>query len=297
MSDQTYGVIGLGSMGMGMACSLRRAGLATIACDINPAACEAFAHVGGKIAATSMEIAAVSDVLFLVVVNAAQVKDVLFGTGQAAKSLRHGSLVVGCSTVNPVFAKDMEKRLEEFGLLYLDAPISGGAAKAAAGEITVMASGSPEAFAKAERGFSVIAAKVYCMGNEAGSGSAMKMVNQLLAGVHIAAAAEAMALGLRMGLEARTVYDVITNAAGNSWMFENRMAHVVEGDYTPFSAVNIFIKDLGMVTDTARDQDMPVPMAATALQQFVTAKAAGYGLEDDSAVIKIFPGITLPEKD
>ena len=296
MPQQTYGIIGLGAMGMGMARSLKRAGLATMGCDMNPAALEAFARDGGGTAADPAGAAAASDVLFLVVVNAAQVEDVLLGAGRAAAALRPGSLVVACSTVTPEFAMTMEKRLADMGLLYLDAPISGGAARAAAGEMTIMASGRPEAFAKAEKGLNAIAAKVYRMGDAAGAGSAMKVVNQLLAGVHIAAAAEAMALGLRMGLEAQTVYEVITNAAGNSWMFENRMAHVVAGDYTPLSAVNIFVKDLGIVTDTAREQSMPAPLAAAALQQFVTARAQGHGAEDDSAVIKIFPGITLPGK-
>ena len=124
----------------------------------------------------------------------------------------------------------------------------------------------------------------------------MKVVNQLLAGVHIAVAAEAMALGLRMGLPAEDIYTVITNAAGNSWMFENRMAHVLAGDYTPLSAVNIFVKDLGIVSETTREQEMPAPLAAAALQQFVTARAQGLGQEDDAAVIKIFPGIELPQK-
>jgi 3-hydroxyisobutyrate dehydrogenase len=283
-------------MGMGMARSLKCAGLATVGCDLNRDAMEAFAGEGGRTAASPAEAAAISDVLFLVVVNAAQMEDVLFGVGQAASALKPGSLVIACSTIDPNFAIDMEKRLGGMGLFYLDAPISGGAVKAASGEMTIMASGRPEAFAKAGKGLDAVAAKVYRMGDTAGAGSSMKLVNQLLAGVHIAAAAEAMALGLRMGLEAQTVYDVITNAAGNSWMFENRMAHVVAGDYTPLSAVNIFVKDLGIVINAACEQSMPAPLAAVALQQFVTARAQGYGAEDDAAVIKVFPGVTLPGK-
>ena len=296
MSEQTYGVIGLGAMGMGMAQSLVRAGLKTVGCDINPDAVKRFNNFGGQGASSPQEAAKAADVLFLVVVNAAQSEDVLFGAGKAAAAMKKGSLVVGCSTVKPDFARQMEKRLEEIGLLYLDAPISGGPVKAAAGQMTVMASGKPEAFAKAEAGLNAAAATVYRLGDAAGLGSAMKVVNQLLAGVHIAAAAEAMALGLRMGLAADDIYKVITNAAGNSWMFENRMAHVLAGDYTPLSAVNIFVKDLGIVSETSREQEMPAPLAAAALQQFVTARARGMGREDDSAVIKIFPGITLPEK-
>jgi 3-hydroxyisobutyrate dehydrogenase len=121
-------------------------------------------------------------------------------------------------------------------------------------------------------------------------------VHQLLAGVHIAAAAEAMALGLREGVDPKALYEVITNSAGNSWMFGNRMAHVLSGDYTPLSSVDIFVKDLGLVLDLARSSKFPLPLASTAHQMFMQASSAGHAMEDDSAVIKIFPGIELPEK-
>jgi putative dehydrogenase len=139
-----------------------------------------------------------------------------------------------------------------------------------------------------------MAAKVYRLGPAAGNGSKVKIINQLLAGVHIAAAAEAMALGLRQGVDPGALYEVITHSAGNSWMFENRMAHVLAGDYTPLSAVDIFVKDLGLVLDTARASKFPLPLASTAHQMFLQAASAGFGREDDSAVIKIFPGIELP---
>lgn len=127
-----------------------------------------------------------------------------------------------------------------------------------------------------------------------GLGSTVKIIHQLLAGVHIAAGAEAMALAARAGIPLDVMYDVVTNAAGNSWMFENRMRHVVDGDYTPHSAVDIFVKDLGLVADTAKALHFPLPLASTALNMFTSASNAGYGKEDDSAVIKIFSGITLP---
>ena len=139
-----------------------------------------------------------------------------------------------------------------------------------------------------------MAAKVYRLGDHAGAGSKVKVINQLLAGVHIAAAAEAMALGLREGVDPAALYEVITHSAGNSWMFENRMAHVLAGDYTPLSAVDIFVKDLGLVLDLARASKFPLPLSSTAHQMFMQASSAGFAKEDDSAVIKIFPGIELP---
>jgi len=209
--------------------------------------------------------------------------------------MRPGSAFVMCSTVDPNWSIALEKRLNAMGLLYLDAPISGGAAKAASGDMTMMTSGSAAAYTKVDGALDAMAAKVYKLGDAAGPGSKVKIINQLLAGVHVAAAAEAMALGLREGVAADALYEVITHSAGNSWMFENRMAHVLKGDYTPLSAVDIFVKDLGLVLDTARASKFPLPLSATAHQMFMQASTAGHGREDDSAVIKIFPGITLPE--
>jgi 3-hydroxyisobutyrate dehydrogenase len=288
------GLIGLGAMGRGMATSLRRAGHTLHVCDARPEVVREFVADGGHGYATPGDVARRVEVLVSVVVNAAQTEQVLFGPGGAAAELRQGSVFVMCSTVDPNWSIALEARLEALGLLYLDAPISGGAARAAAGEITMMTAGKPAAYAKIGSALDGMAAKVYRLGDRAGPGSTIKIVNQLLAGVHIAAAAEAMALGIKAGVDAAQIYEVITNSAGNSWMFENRMAHVLAGDYTPLSAVDIFVKDLGLVLDTARASKAPLPLAATAHQMFMQASAAGHGREDDAAVIKIFPGITLP---
>ena len=296
---QAVGVIGLGAMGLGMAQSLRRAGYAVHVTDVRAERGQAFAAGGGVACASAAEVAARCGVVVSVVVNAAQTEAVLFGEGGeggAAAALAPGSVFIMCSTMAPDGSISLEQRLADLGLLYLDAPISGGAAKAAAGQMTMMTAGRPEAYARAGDVLDAMAAKVYRLGDRAGNGSKVKIINQLLAGVHIAAAAEAMALGLRQGLDAAALYEVITNSAGNSWMFENRMAHVVSGDYTPLSAVDIFVKDLGLVLDTARASKSPLPLAATAHQMFLQASSAGHGLEDDSAVIKIFPAVELPTK-
>lgn len=290
------GVIGLGAMGLGMAGSLRRAGYTVHVCDVRSEVARAFAADGGVAHDHPAALAARCEVVVSVVVNAAQTESVLFGAHGAAAAMRAGSVFVMCSTVDPNWSIALEKRLADLGLLYLDAPISGGAARAASGEMTMMTAGRPEAYAKVGGALDAMAAKVYRLGDSAGPGSKVKIINQLLAGVHIAAAAEAMALGLREGVDAAALYEVITHSAGNSWMFENRMAHVLAGDYTPLSAVDIFVKDLGLVLDTARASKFPLPLSATAHQMFMQASTAGHGREDDSAVIKVFPGITLPPK-
>jgi 3-hydroxyisobutyrate dehydrogenase len=289
------GLIGLGAMGAGMAASLRRTGFAPHVFDIRPGVAQAFAQDGGTVCASVAELAAACDVVVSVVVNAQQTEDVLFGAGGAAAAMKPGSVFVMCSTVDPNVSIAFEQRLQALGLLYLDAPISGGAAKAASGQMTMMTAGIPAAYERCGAALDAMAAQVYRLGNRAGAGSKVKIINQLLAGVHIAAAAEAMALGLREGVDAAALYEVITHSAGNSWMFENRMAHVLAADYTPLSAVDIFVKDLGLVLDTARATKFPLPLASTAHQMFMQASTAGFGREDDSAVIKIFPGIDLPK--
>ena len=297
---KNVGVIGLGAMGAGMAGSLRRAGHAVHVYDIRSEVAQAFAAEGGVACASLAELGAASDVVVSVVVNAAQTESVLFGPGNdgtgCAATLKPGSVFVMCSTVDPNWSMALEARLASLGILYIDAPISGGAAKAASGQMTMMTAGRPEAYAQAETLLHAMAAKVYKLGDCAGAGSKVKIINQLLAGVHIAAAAEAMALGLREGVDPAALYEVITHSAGNSWMFENRMAHVLAADYTPLSAVDIFVKDLGLVLDVARASKFPLPLSSTAHQMFMQASTAGFAREDDSAVIKIFPGITLPQK-
>ncbi|MDH6421750.1 putative dehydrogenase [Polynucleobacter sphagniphilus] len=298
MSSQgiSIGVIGLGAMGKGMAGSLRRAGYDVHVADVRKEAADEFVKDGGTAHKSPADVAQHCEILVSVVVNAAQTEEVLFGQNGAATSLKKGSVFVMCSTVDPNWSIALEKRLNEMGILYLDSPISGGAAKAASGQMTIMSAGSPEAYAKVGKALDAMAANVYRLGNAAGAGSKVKIINQLLAGVHIAAAAEAIALGLREGVDAASLYEVITNSAGNSWMFENRMAHVLAADYTPLSAVDIFVKDLGLVLDTARASKFPLPLSSTAHQMFMQASTAGFGQEDDSAVIKIFPGIELPVK-
>ena len=290
------GLIGLGAMGSGMAQSLRRAGFDLQVFDVRPGVAEAFAAQGGQAAESAASLAGACDVVVSVVVNAAQTEALLFGAGGVAAAMRRGSVFVMCSTVDPRVSIDFETRLQALGLLYLDAPISGGAAKAASGQMTMMTAGTAEAYARCGGALDAMAAKVYRLGDRAGAGSKVKVINQLLAGVHIAAAAEAMALGLREGVDPHALYEVITHSAGNSWMFENRMAHVLAADYTPLSAVDIFVKDLGLVLDMARASKFPLPLSSTAHQMFMQASTAGHATEDDSAVIKIFPGITLPQK-
>ncbi len=286
------GVIGLGSMGFGMAQSMVRRGIKVAGFDINAAAVAKLAAAGGGSALSVADVAGNADVLLVVVVNAAQTETVLFGEKGAAAAMKRGSVIISSATMAPDDARKLAAKAEALGLLYLDAPISGGAAKAAIGQLTVMASGSPEAFKRARPVLEAIAATVYELGDAAGIGASFKMVNQLLAGVHIAAACEAMTFAKKLGLDLPTVYKVITASAGNSWMFENRVPHILDGDYAPRSAVEIFTKDLGIVSDMGRREKFPLQIAATALQMFLMTAAAGMERDDDASVARMIAGIT-----
>lgn len=292
--SKNVGVIGLGAMGLGVARSLLRAGFTVHACDVRQAVLDQFVAEGGIACAHPAELGAAVEVVVILVVNAQQTETVLFGEHGAAAAMKPGSVVISSATVAPDFAITLGQRLAAQGLLMLDAPVSGGAARAAAGEMTMMTSAPAAVYAGIEDVLAAMAGKVYRLGDCHGIGSRVKIINQLLAGVHIAALAEAMALGLREGVDPAALYEVITHSAGNSWMFENRGPHILKGDYTPLSAVDIFVKDLGLVLDTARRSKFPLPLSAAAHQMFMMASTAGYGAEDDAAVIKIFPGIKLP---
>ena len=290
-AHKVLGVVGLGSMGFGAAVTALRRGVPTIGLDTRPAARERFAAEGGRATDSLAELGAQCDAVVVLVVDAAQTEEVLFGRDGLAATLKHGSVLICSATVDPTLPPVWQKRLAPAGLWLIDAPVSGGAIKAAAGQMTVMASGVPAAFDAAGDLLDMIAGKVYRLGDQAGIGSTVKMVNQHLAGVHIAAACEAMALGMRAGADPRALYEVICNSAGMSWMFQNRVPHILDGDYTPLSSVNIFVKDLGLVLDAARKLSFPLPLAAAAHQLYLATAAAGHGAEDDSAVIKFYAGL------
>ncbi len=293
------GVIGLGSMGMGAALNLAAKGHDVHGCELRESVHAELLAAGGQTVTSADQLPMGLEALVIFVVNAAQANEALFGPNGCVEKLAPGSVVLCCTTLAPEAARALDARLAEHQLLMLDSPVSGGSVAARAGTMTVMASGSEQAFTKAQPVLDAIAGKVWRLGDTAGIGSTVKMVNQLLAGVHIAVAAEALALGIRAGADPKTLYDVISASAGSSWMWQNRIPHILDADDTPRSAVNIFVKDLGIVLDQARGLIFPLPMAAAAHQLFLAAAAAGHGGADDAFVIRVYQaltGIALPAK-
>ena len=288
-------VVGLGSMGFGIAQSLIRAGYSVFGQDKNPKQQKRLIEEGGydkNIPFNDLQA------VIIVVLNEKQTREIIFGQNGISEKLKKNSLIMVCTTVAPDFAKEMACSCNDKGLLYLDAPISGGSKKSAEGKLSYMISGSQKACEVAKPILDCTSETVFEFGEHVGSGSAMKAVNQMLAGVHIAAMAEAITFGITQGIDPKRFLEVISKCAGTSWMLENRTPHIIDNDYSPKSSINIWPKDLGIVLDIAKNSNFSAPLTAAALQQFISAAGSGLGQEDDAAVAKIYArnaGIKLPQ--
>ncbi len=285
-------IIGLGNMGQGMAANIVKAGISLKGFDLSERARERFAEAGGQAAASVAEAARGCSLLLVMVQTPAQAHDVLFGAGAAAAALDPGSTVILCSTVAPSDARALGDALEEAGHMMLDAPVSGGQKGADAGQLTVMASGPEAAFSRAEAVLEAVAKTVHRLGDAPGMGATYKVVHQLAAGVHIVAAAELMALGAKAGCNPQKLFEIVTGSAGQSWMLEDRGPRMMQADPDCTSSVDIFVKDVGLVLQTGRENGVPLPLAAVAHQMFLAASGMGHGAADDSAVIRAYEILT-----
>jgi len=288
-------VVGLGSMGFGIAQSLIRAGYNVYGQDKNPKQQKRLIEQGGYDKNVPFNVL---QAVIIVVLNEKQTREIIFGQNGISEKLKKNTLIMVCTTVAPDFAKEMASSCNDKELLYLDAPISGGSKKSAEGKLSYMISGSQKAFEVAKPILDCTSEIVFEFGEHVGSGSAMKAVNQMLAGVHIAAMAEAITFGITQGIDPKRFLEVISKCAGTSWMLENRTPHIIDNDYSPKSSINIWLKDLGIVLDIAKNSNFSAPLTAAALQQFVSAAGSGLGQEDDAAVAKIYArnaGIKLPQ--
>jgi L-threonate 2-dehydrogenase len=261
------GFVGLGAMGVPMALNLVKAGHAVRGFDLRSGATD--------------------DLLWLMVVSGEQAEGVLFEHGAAA-ALPKGAIVgLGC-TQAPAQAQRTAQRLEAMGLRCLDAPVSGGTKGANAAALTIMCSGDEAVLARARPVLDAMGSRVFDCGRAAGMGSTAKMINQLLCGVHIAAAAEAMHLAERAGVSTATMHEIVSVSAGNSWMWGDRGPRMMQSDPAVTSAVDIFVKDLGIVLGEARALKAGLPLSAAAMQMFLAASGLGHGAADDSQVIRAY---------
>jgi 3-hydroxyisobutyrate dehydrogenase len=281
------GFVGLGAMGVPMALNLVKAGHAVRGFDLRPGATDALVAAGGSAAASAADAAQDAELLWLMVVSGEQAEAVLFDGGAAA-ALPKGAIVgMGC-TQAPAHAMRTAERLHAMGLAALDAPVSGGTKGANAASLTIMCSGDEGVLARAKTALDAMGSRVYDCGRAAGMGSTAKMINQLLCGVHIAAAAEAMHLAERAGVSTKTMHEIISVSAGNSWMWGDRGPRMMMDEPPVTSAVDIFVKDLGIVLGEGRALKAGLPLSAAAMQMFLAASGLGHGTADDSQVIRAY---------
>ena len=297
MSAIAVGVVGIGAMGMGIARNLLDRGYAVHVRDIRVEAEDEARSAGATVHDSPASLASVSDVVFTVVVDDGQTEDVVFGADGVAAGLAPGAVAVLSSTLSPAFVASAAERLASRGFAMVDAPISGGPAKARNGAMSMMIAGPAEAQARAAQVLADAAAKRFVVSERAGDGARMKLVNNVLAGVNLAAAAESFALALKLGLDPRVAHDVICASSGGSWMFADRMPRVLTGDYSTKAAARILAKDMRLFLDAAAEAAYAAPIATAGRAAFLAAMEAGFAEEDDAAVIKPYAaaaGVKLP---
>ncbi|MFG1179229.1 NAD(P)-dependent oxidoreductase [Xanthobacter sp. V7C-4] len=283
----TIGFIGLGSMGLPMARNLVARGFEVTGFDLRAEARNALVAAGGKAADTAAAACAGADMAVLMVVNIAQARDVLF-TGGVLDALAPGAAVQLMSTCPPAAVAEVAAEVEARGFTFVDAPVSGGVVGATAGSLTIMVGAGDAAFARAKPALDAMGAKVVHVGKDAGQGATAKVVNQLLCGAHLAVAAEALSLAERLGVDTTAMLDILGGSAASSWMLRDRGPRMLEADPTVTSAVDIFVKDLGLVLEAGREAKAALPMAALAHQMFLSVSGRGLGAADDSQVIRAY---------
>ncbi len=289
----TVGWVGLGAMGLPMATNLVKAGYRVQGFDLNAAALATLAAAGGFAVGSAGAAAAGADALVITVVNAEQAKAVLFDDG-GVEALTAGGSVILMSTCPPAAVAALAERVEAAGRRFVDAPVSGGVAGALAATLTVMAAATADGIGAVRPILDALASKVVHVGTRPGQGAVVKSINQLLCGVHIAAAAEALALATKVGVDPAIMLDIVSGSAASSWMLHDRGPRMLESNPAVTSTIDIFVKDLGIVMDAGREAKAALPLAALALQSFLAAAGQGRGMSDDSQVIHVYHRLNGP---
>ena len=284
------GFIGLGSMGLPMAKNLAARGFAVRGFDVRPGPVEALVAAGGTKAATIADAASSADALVLMVVNAAQAASILFDSG-GLEALPANGIVVLMATCPPSAVEEIAGRIIAAGRRFVDAPVSGGTVGATAGTLTIMAAAPADTFAAAKPVLSAMGDKVYHVGEKPGQGAMVKTVNQLFCGVHIAVAAEAFSLAGKVGVDMDVLLEIVSGSAASSWMLKDRGPRMLQDAPEVTSAVDIFVKDLGIVLQAGRDSKAALPLAAVAHQMFLATSGSGSGSADDSQVIRAYKAL------
>lgn len=277
--EGAVGVIGLGAMGAASARHLVSRGVDVVGYDVDAGARARLEDAGGRAATSLAELASQCRSIVIFVVNADQVEQVVAGL---EPSLADGAVLIQCATVPAAFIADLGERLASRGRLLLDAPVSGGVAGAGTGGLTIMASGPAQAMTQARPVLEQMASRIFDFGTRHGAGSMVKTINQLFAGVHLAVLGEGLALGQAAGLDPARLLEVYGSSAAASWMMNDRGPRALQDEPPSRSAIDIFVKDLGLVEAAARQYGMTLTVAEAAHQRFLSASDRGIGRADDS---------------
>jgi len=284
------GIIGIGNMGMGMTKRVLAQGHTVHVRDIRPEAEAEARGLGAIVERNPGALARQVNHVVVIVLNAAQIEDVLFGSHGVADAARPGLAVVLSSTIAPNDTTDFAERLARLGVGCIDAPVSGGPARAVEGTISMMVAGHKRAVAQAEPLLNTLASRVFRISDQAGDAAKAKLINNLLAGINLVAGASALALSKRIGLDAKLMYELICASSGQSWVFADRMARALSDDYQPRAHAHILTKDLGLALEMAGAAAFDTPLGDYALQVFHATCAAGWSDDDDAAVFKTLMG-------
>ena len=282
--NKRIAVLGLGNIGLGAAGNLKDHGFDVIGIDISEKRRGLFAETGGEVSDDLSTVISDIEVLLVCLVSGDQIDSVL--TDERVSTIRDGSIIIVTSTVAVDFITGFGARCARHGVSLIDAPVSGGERGAMNGTLSIFAAGKPEAIDAADDVLKAVGEKIYRLGPHLGTGSKYKIVHQLLAGIHVAAAAEGMALAEKSGLDLNLFYDIVSSSAGRSWMFEDRGPRMIERNYESKSDVNIFVKDLGLALELARECGMETALGDSALAKFTAARNKGYGTKDDSSLFE-----------
>ena len=288
--QKRVGLIGLGNMGSRMTRNLLKAGFPVSVYDVRSAIVAEFVPLGVRGAHSPRDVAADVDVLFVMVMNYAQTDEVLFGPDGAVDGLREGAIVACTNTIAPSEIKAIAAKLAERGIRTLDAPVSGGAPGAEEGTLTFMVGASADVAEEATELLEAMGSRIFRCG-EVGAGQTLKMINQLLVSVEMVSIAEALVLGAKAGIDGQTLFDVTSAGSGNSEMFRRKVPKIIAGDFTSFGDLDIHVKDLDIVTRSARELGVPLFVTSVAGEIYRTAQLMGKGKLDACAVITVLEEI------
>lgn len=284
------GIVGIGNMGWGMAARLHGAGVAVAVRDVDPAR-EALAAAAGIATLPSpAALAGRGGLLIVAVVDAAQTEAVLFGADGAAAAMARGATVMLCPTIAPADTERFATRLASSGIDTIDAPMSGGPARARDGSMSLMVACADPVYEANRALLETLGRRLFRIGTRLGDGARTKLVNNLLAGINLAGAAEAMALAERLGLDLSRTLDVIEQSSGQSWIGSDRMRRAIAGDYAPRAHVTLLQKDTGLALQVGRAAGFEGSLGPVAHAAFDRAAAAGHAELDDAALLRLFRG-------